>query len=217
MLPSVLKGIQSLLSGIQSTCWPCGALSHYRRGGYGLNCSGVGALPPFWGSSVRSANSCLGGVRGVSACILGRECLILDQDSSPVPLALEMGKCPITPWPSPSPAGHIASAKGCGCPVLTASRQGTQPSACPVPPAQPCPGFPAPHSLLAPCYCCLPPELSPLLGVRNLGGDPVNDYISQQPLRHTMVSQPASPSMHAVPMWGLGGLLPAPPPSPGPR
>lgn len=146
MPPSVLKGIQSLLSGIQSTCWPCGALSHYRRGGYGLNCSGMGALPPFWGSSVSSANSCLGGVRGVSACILGRECLILDQDSSPVPLALEMGKCPVTPWPSPSPAGHIASAKGCGCPVLTASGQSTQPSACPVPPAQPCPGFPRTHS-----------------------------------------------------------------------
>lgn len=212
MPPSVLKGIQSLLSGIQSTCWPCGALSHYRRGGYGLNCSGMGALPPFWGSSVSSANSCLGGVRGVSACILGRECLILDQDSSPVPLALEMGKCPVTPWPSPSPAGHIASAKGYGCPVLTASGQGTQPSACPVPPAQPCPGFPAPHSLLAPCYCCLPPELSPLLGVRNLGRDPVNDYISQQPLCHTMVSQPASPSMLCQ-CGGWGGSSPPPAPA----
>ena len=171
MPSSVLKGIQSLLSGVQSACWTCSALSRYRRGGYGLYGSRMGALPPFLGSSVSSASSCLGGVRGVSACISGRECLILDQDSSPVPLSLEMGKCPVTPWPSRSPAGHVASAKGRGCPVLTASGQGTQPSACPVPPAQPCPGFPAPHSLLAPCYCRLPPELSPLLGMRNLGRD----------------------------------------------
>lgn len=210
MPASVLKGIQSLLSGVQSTCRTCGALSHYRRGGYGLYCSRTGALPLFWGSSVSSANSCLGSVRGVSACILGRECLILDQDSSPVPLALEMGKCPVTPWPSPSPAGHIASAKGWGCPVLTASGQGTQLSACPVPPVQPCPGFPAPHSLLAPCYCRLPPELSPLLGVRNLGRDRSKTTFPSSPYATRWSASLQVPA--CLPMWGLGGSSLRPPP-----
>lgn len=180
MPPSVLKGIQSLLSGIQSTCWPCGALSHYRRGGYGLNCSGMGALPPF-GGSVSSANSCLGGVRGVSACILGKGVSHSGPGLQSCPSCLGDGQVSRYSLALPQPSRPHCISQRLRVSVLTASGQGTQPSACQ--------SLPAPAPALAPLRthswppviaAYLASELS-LLGVRNLGRDPVNDYIPSSP------------------------------------
>lgn len=123
-----------------------------------------------------------------------------------------MGKCPVTPWPSPSPAGPIASAEGRGCPDLTASGQGSQLLACPAPPAQSRPGFPAPHLLPHPCHRRLPPELSPLLGVRNTAapGPSQRLHFPEAPTPHdgqpVCKAQPA----HASAGVGWGGVLPAP-------
>lgn len=98
----------------------------------------------------------------------GREVSHPGQGPQSCSTSLETGKnIPLLLGPHPRPAGLIASAigqgvSGFGCPVLTAAGRGSQPSVCPLTPAQSFPGFPAPHLLPAPCHCCLPPELSPL-------------------------------------------------------
>lgn len=210
MPSSVLKGIQSLLSGVQSTCWMCGALSRYQRGGYGLYGSRMGALPPFRGSSVSSASSCLGGVRGVSACISGRECLILDQDSQSGHSFLGDGQVSRYSLALPQPSRpHCISQR----PEVSGSdslRTGHPALSLPSPS---CPALPwLPCSALTPGPLLLPPTSRAVTaaGCAEPRPDPVNDYISQQPLCRTKVSQPASPSM-LCPCGGGGGC---PPPCP---
>lgn len=140
MPPSVLKGIQSLLSGIQSTLqsWQCPVLLPER--GYGLNCSGRGlCLPSFWGA-VLVLLIAVWEVSGVYLHV-SWEGSVSFWTRTPVlsllPWRWASPKLLLGPQPS---RPHCISQRL--CPVLTASGQGTQPSACPVPPAQPCPGFP---------------------------------------------------------------------------
>lgn len=72
--------------------------------------------------------------------------------------------------------------------------------------------LPCSHQLLLPCHCHLPLELSPLLAVRNTAArprGPARDYISQQPLRHRLVSRLQVP---ACPRQSLGEGPPVPAP-----
>lgn len=85
-----------------------------------------------------------------------RESLILDKSRSA--FFGDRKSVPLLVGPHPCPAGLIASAAGQGgCPALAAAGQGSQPSACLLPLAQPFPGFPAPSlvivAYLLSCHC----------------------------------------------------------------
>lgn len=117
------------------------------------HCSWDGALPLFWGSRMSPAGTSQGGVRGVSPWGCGetlflseKEPLSLDKSCAPFLGDGKVSRCSLA-LPQPS-RPHCISRRP-GCLVLTASGQGSRPSSCPVPPAQPCSGFPAPTSS---CY-----------------------------------------------------------------